>query len=384
MEIIVASKAARVPKKTKSQVRHERAQVQVPHPGLNFSSKHHVFIAKLKRGEIWALNQLEPVAKAAVSPLFEMWPPTQPLPPKSAKTLEQHTKDLMQYVADEWTGLPSYVDTRYLPSASTPVVAVKTVFDIARTLKLNVVPVTSPLFPQSYQQAIGAVAATDKRGVMVRLEESFFEDPHKVSGYLSGLLNVLGVQRDEVDILIDLEYCPKVLRVHQLGAYCLNTLPAVEDWRTVTIASGCFPPTISSEPHGSWIQHDRSDWAGWRRIARDRKLAGKRVPSYGDYGVRCGGEPLVIPQSPDPNIRYSDERHVWVRREHKEQYSMAKICADLSKKPYFRGQTFSKGDAEITARAATNNPSNAQAEQWIQWCTNHHLELTAGQIRSLP
>ena len=65
-------------KKTDTELRKERALIPVSHAGSSFGSKHHVFIAKLKRGELWALNHLSAGEKSTVTPLFEMWPPAIP------------------------------------------------------------------------------------------------------------------------------------------------------------------------------------------------------------------------------------------------------------------------------------------------------------------
>ena len=176
----------------------------IRHAGHAFNYRHHVFIAKLKRGEIWALNHLSLTAKVAVTPLFEMWRPDPGTPTKPAKTLSQHTTDLLTRVSTEWTALPFYLDTQYLGGPGVPSPAdANTVFSIARTLNLEAVPVTSPYFSPQFQQQIGNVIATDGRGVMVRLPVNFFDVPQKVPGYLDGLVAALGTGRDQVDILID-------------------------------------------------------------------------------------------------------------------------------------------------------------------------------------
>ena len=72
-------------KVTQRAVRAARALDSVPHPGLTFSTKHHIFIAKAKRGELWALNHLSVSARAAITPLFEMWPPAPPQKPKAGQ-----------------------------------------------------------------------------------------------------------------------------------------------------------------------------------------------------------------------------------------------------------------------------------------------------------
>jgi hypothetical protein len=380
-----SSRPKKSPILTKTALRMERAKIAVPHPGLQFGHKHHIFIAKLKRGEVWALNQLKLEAKAAVTPLLEMWPPNPATPTKPAKSLTAHTTTLMETLANEWTGLPSYIDTKYLKSGATPSPTdAQTVFGIARSLNVNAVPVTSPYSPQPFQQVIRNTIATDGRGVMFRLPVAFFNDAHLIAGYLDGLAAALGVIRDQVDILIDLEHRPNVIEVQQVGAYCLNTLPAIADWRTVTLASGCFPSSIAESPAGSWLPFGRADWNGWSAVAGQRHATTLRVPSYGDYGVRCGGEPLPIPNSPAPNIRYTDTQAIWVRKGLKASGSMKAICTSLVPQTYFRGAAFSQGDSDIAQRAAMTDLANGTPEQWIQWSTNHHLELTASQIQSLP
>ena len=92
----------------------------------------------------------------------------------------------------------------------------------------------------------------------------------------------------------------------------------------------------------------------------------------------------MIPNTPAPNIRYTDSSTIWVMKSPKVPGSMRAICADLVSQPYFRGAQFSQGDDYMAQKAATTGPENGSPEQWIQWCTNHHLELTASEIQSLP
>src|ERR1035441_8071981 len=104
-----AKRQRKEPVPTKTALRVERAKVAVPHAGLAFNHKHQIFIAKVKRGEIWALNQLSYQGKTTVTPLLEMWPPNPGTPKKPGKSFPQHTTDLMTTLTSEWTGLPCYV-----------------------------------------------------------------------------------------------------------------------------------------------------------------------------------------------------------------------------------------------------------------------------------
>jgi hypothetical protein len=262
--------------------------------------------------------------------------------------------------------------------------AAQIVFEAARARNVVAVPVSSPYFSQHFQEAIRDIIAVDKRGAILRLPSAFFNETQKIAGYLNGLVSFLGIGKDQVDVLIDLRYLPNLVAVQQSGAYCFNNLPFIDEWRTVTLASGCFPDSISKQPLDKWIQFSRTDWDGWVGIAQQRAAAKVRIPSYGDYGVRCGGVPQDVRNTPAPNIRYSDPRNIWVRRAKKQPGAMHSICKELVRQPYFRGAPFSPGDASIAQRAAKTNPKNGSPEQWIQWCTNHHLELTASQIQNLP
>jgi|HubBroStandDraft_5_1064220.scaffolds.fasta_scaffold05724_3 hypothetical protein len=382
---------------TQKAVRAARALEVIPHPGLTFSRKHHLFIAKAKRGELWALNHLSSAARGAITPLFEMWPPAPPRKhktepgkappkPKAAKTLAAHAADLLKTIRDEWGTLPCFLDTRYVPVGGIPSPpGAKVIFDMARAMEVAAVPVTALTFAPAYQQEIKDAIAKDGRGVMFRLLITDFISPALLSQYLTALQGVLQVTSSNVDILIDLGYKPNQIEIQQLGGSAISVLPFLNDWRTVTLASGCFPASISTAESGVWFPVPRVDWLGWLHVNSSQATAGNRLCAYGDYGIRCGGPPMNIPNRPDPNIRYSDKERVMVRKGPKTDGTIKKICSSLVARTEFSGAGFSRGDSEIAARAAmTGSPNNGQAEQWIQWCTNHHLELTASQIQNLP
>jgi Beta protein len=382
---------------TQKAARAERALIPVPHSGGTFSDKHHIFITRLKRGELWALNHLSVAAKSRVTPLFEIGPVEIPRAPKQIpgkpkvaakppKSLVKHALDLLQPVKDDWSLLPFFLDTCHVPLGGIPSPAsLKTIFEVARSLQLAAVPVTSITHSPAYQQEIANIVAQDGRGVMIRLSIENFISPQLLTGYLTALLQVLNLKPDRVDILIDLKYRPQQIEIQQLGESALSALPFATQWRTLTLASGCFPASISTLEHGTWLSIPRIDWLGWLHIRADRFAKKLRLPSFGDYGIRCGGAPVSVPNRPDPNIRYSDSQTVLVRKGPKTNGALKLICADLITKPEFSGASFSQGDQELALTATKpGSPNNGQAEQWIQWCSNHHLAKVASQIQSLP
>jgi hypothetical protein len=313
-----------------------------------------------------------------MTPLLEI------CPPKPGRQLASYATETLQSVRAEW-GLPFFLDTRYLTSGGVPSPAnAKTVLDAARALNLVAVPVTSIAYSPAFQNEIRDAIGLDARGVMIRLMTADFNNPASLSQYLTALMQILQVAQSQVDILIDLEYRPEQVAVQQLGAFSLANLPFINDWRTVTLASGCFPDSISNMNMGNWNPVPRSDWSGWLQTNALRSATGLRQASFGDYGIRCGGPPTNIPNTPAPNIRYSDQQQVLVRRGPKSLGTMKAICTSLVAMASFSGPQFSQGDLEIAAKATNPGSANGSPENWIQWCTNHHLALTVSQIQNLP
>jgi hypothetical protein len=387
----------RVAKLTQKAIRAARALEEIPHPGSPFPHKHYVYIGRAKAGELWSLNNLSVEARAGITPLLELVPPAAAQKEKKvgtkvvrkakpAKPLPQHAADVLKMVKSDWNSLPLFLDTKFLKVGSVPSAdAARIVFDTARAVKLNAVPVTSLPMSEDFQRQIGAIIATDMRGVMVRLSPPDFKRADLLNSLLAALLKVLHVPPSQVDILIDMGRQTEHFTAQQVGLSALSRIPTPAAWRTLTLAAGCFPESISKWKHDAWLPIDRTEWLSWLDIVSDRANAAVRIPSYGDYGIRSGGEPLDVPNQPDPNMRYSLENKILVRRAKKKDGAIKQICASLVALKEFCGADFSEGDRQIAARAAMPGlPNNGQPFQWIQWCTNHHLELTTSQIRKLP
>lgn len=105
----------------------------------------------------------------------------------------------------------------------------KTIFEAARQLQLSFVPVTAIRFAPGYQAEIEAAAAQDGRGVLVRLRLEDFANPTLLAGYLNAIPQVLGITRDQIDILIDLAHRTERVVVAQLGGVNLGMLPNIND-----------------------------------------------------------------------------------------------------------------------------------------------------------
>jgi len=293
---------------------------------------------------------------------------------------------VLKLIKSEWNELPLFLDTKFLRICSIPSPdAVKIVFDTARGLQLRAVPVTPLVISEEFQKQIAAVIAEDHRGVLIRLTLADFRQSELLNSLLTALLKGLQISPQGADILIDLGKQTDQFTAQQVGLSALSRIPTPAAWRTLTLAAGCFPDTISKWKHDAWLAVERVDWLSWLDIVVGSANATPRLPSYGDYGIRSGAEPLNVPNQPDPNLRYSISDKVLVRKGAKEDGAIKQICASLVSMKEFRGAEFSEGDRQIALKAsAPGLPNNGQPFQCIQWSTNHHLQLTASQIRKLP
>ncbi|MFG1953039.1 beta family protein [Micromonospora sp. NPDC048830] len=142
-------------------------------------------------------------------------------------------------------------------------------------------------------------------------------------------------------------------------------------WRTVTVAAGGLPPTLSRLPTDEPVRLERWDWLLWRRLA-DLGVG------FGDYGVGCavpgadaGGDRL-------PTVRYTADGAWWVyrwsRRGGRGDDRMTDLCRTLVSAPHWPtdGAAFSWGDHEIVRRAR-RVVGAGHSTNWVAWSTSHHL-----------
>ncbi|MEK8107872.1 hypothetical protein NKG94_27910 [Micromonospora sp. M12] len=101
--------------------------------------------------------------------------------------------------------------------------------------------------------------------------------------------------------------CPADVRAAEPRVRHLLDWARRHAWRSVTVAAGGMPATLSRLPTDEPIQLDRWDWQLWRRLAD----AGVH---YGDYGVRPAVPGTGDPGDRWPTVRYTDHGSWWVYR----------------------------------------------------------------------
>lgn len=343
-----------------------------------FDHKHYVPILKTKAGERWSLEHLKASSLPHITPVLEIHPPRTPRknknkpnePPRLPKTVTEHVSEVFEAIASIWpTGKDFFLDAHWLvPTART----IKTVFECARTNGLNAIPVALPGYGAAVLSEISGIAQKDGRGCLLRCKPSEIASPLFQFG-----IERINLPSNLTDILIDYGDSPMA----SLGKDIIS-IPSLKSWRTLTAASGVFPPSLKGWPQKKWFVLNRSDWTSWENEIVSGKLA--RKPSFSDYGTRDPQPPSEF-GDPDVHLRYTKDR-VWnVYQDGKHKAGGAEnifhICAQLVSQPFFDGAELSAGDTAI-AECALRSENPGGPAQWTQWCLSHHIEFVIRQMSS--
>jgi hypothetical protein len=347
---------------------------------MSFNHSHYVPILKGKRAEFFALGFL--TSKTGLTPLIEAVP---------SAPAEQTPRRM----ADQWPNdLPYFIDLLFLddpdetvtPAPSTH--PVRLCFAEVAALAQIAIPVTGLSRSPTYQNAIQQVVAEQGRGLLIRLTPDDFEDAEELEQGLQSLPGFFGLQRDQIDLLLDLgsvvnSSSGTIAQMHRAN---IDLIPDLDDWRTLTVASSAFPLGLASLTRDEWNPVPRLDWRGWRALFVGTKQP-QRLPAYSDYTI---SQPALPPEGRATilaQLRYATPE-TWIIWKGRNAFEYGfdqffAICASLVQRPEYRGADFSWGDSEIAQKAA-NVGSCGNAQTWRQIGTSHHLETVLDQIANLP
>jgi hypothetical protein len=164
-------------------------------------------------------------------------------------------------------------------------------------------------------------------------------------------------------------------------------IPDLAQWKTVTVVGTGFPK-ILDVPGASNAVLLRTEWELWKGVRNDFVKLVRRI-DFGDYTIT---HPELVDFDPvkmklSAKIIYTTDSDwlVYKGRTLKQlggQQTHA-MCADLIKRPEFKGAAFSMGDKYI-ADCAVRAVSCGNPKTWKHVGTNHHITLVAGQLASQP
>ncbi len=352
-----------------------------------FGYKHYVPILKGKKGDFWSLQHAKSLTGDVVTPLIEVVPPT-------AKSTEaKHLTQTAQMLAGSRQHRRSFVDLKWrdnAPFVSPGSHVVDHFFAETRSRSTPAIPVTSLLRSPAFQTAVQRVVAIDQRGMALRLELDRMELGASELSAIDRLLTFMHIVPTDADLILDFGSVfttPSAL-LAQNARSAMLLLPHLTAWRTLTVAAGSFPESVTVLPQATWSKLPRKEWTAWLSVVTGGTRP-PRLPTYSDYAIGHPNLPFTGQANISVNLRYSfdDQFFVWrgfATTSHPLGHGqIIDICKDLVARSEFAGPNFSQGDQEIQARATTPG-STGGPQQWRQWATNHYLELVASQLATVP
>ncbi|WP_446212967.1 beta family protein [Micromonospora sp. IBSANI012] len=303
-----------------------------------------------RRGELEALSHLDGAVVPLLAPVLEL------------STVDPITLDLLGRLP---VGLVPAVDVSALPEVPET--------ELVRW-GVPVVPVIGLADSDRRLVAHGVAAQEYARRAVVRLRAG--QDragPDASTAAAERIWRYGRLVPEQCDLLIDAGdvCCPADLRVTEPRVRRLVDWARRHTWRTVTVAAGGMPPTLSRLPTDEPVRLDRWDWLLWQRLA-DLGVG------YGDYGVAAASPAAEGPGDRFPTVRYTADGAWWVyrwsRRGGRGDERFADLCRTLVAAPHWppAGAGFSWGDHELVRRArrvaGAGSPTN-----WTAWSTSHHL-----------
>ncbi|RKN49679.1 hypothetical protein D7223_08710 [Micromonospora endolithica] len=311
-----------------------------------------------RRGELEALSHLD----GAVAPLLA--------PVINLSILDSHVLDILGRLPD---GLVPAVDVTALPDGpeteltrwGVPLVPVIGLSESSRRLVTH-----------------GAAARTLAHRAVVRLRVAADRSgPDAATAAVERIWRLTRLLPEQCDLLVDAGdvCCPADVRVTGPRVRRLLDWARRHAWRSVSVAAGGMPATLSRLPTDEPVRLDRWDWQLWRDLA-DLGVG------YGDYGVGPAVRGGDQPAERLPTICYTADGAWWVyrwsRRGGRGDDRFADLCRTLVTAPHWpaTGAGYSWGDHEILRRARRSAGAGSPAN-WVAWSTSHHLAYVLNALR---
>lgn len=330
-------------------------------------------ILKGRQGELTAVEHLSPALRRQVLPIFEVDP-----------TVRGPVEDAHRFVdsvcGSVLAGLVIAVEVRYLDG---PVAGLRRpmriIADDLNSWRISILPVLH-LDDSSEQLADAGHAAEIHRGTAVlRLAiDAHDPDGEEADKALARLHDQTGLPTDQCHLLLDLIEMRSERDLTRAEPAVRKWMSWAQryPWRSITVAAGAMPASISHIPFMTPTALPRWDFQLWQRVA------GLGV-QYADYGT---AHPAMTGAKwrPKPNLRYTDDENWWIYRWSEEKtgsHPMYDLCQALVASDYWPASSadLSWGDQQIAARAhdlgGPGNPGN-----WRAWSTSHHLAHVAAQL----
>lgn len=380
---------------------------QEPYAPLPTTRRSYVPVLQDQAGERHALAEASSAAWEQMTPLVEVVL-TKPLVKHGA--IKAHVKRLAHAVGEH----PIYLDIKKV-AADAPVATragerpvLELLYEAARRREMHFMPVAWVDANDAHLAMVAGAFYEEGRGIALRYRpgRAVAESGKKLQRRVARILEDLGADTTDVDLIVDLEYLePDSEPSTRWLVGFIQRLRKLGVWRSTVLIATSVPSSLGGGlvPENDTRELPLREWALWGSVAESLD-----VPlAYGDYAVQNPvPPPKPPPVGPWGNIRYTLEGKLVVARGvdinvEPDQYE--RLSRWIVQHGDFRGPRFSYGDAEILrwSSPATRPPplfgdydeDDEEDDEpavpttpgyWRGVGTSHHLEQITGQLRGRP
>lgn len=202
------------------------------------------------------------------------------------------------------------------------------------------------------------------------------------------LLERTGLDSTDLDLIVDLQYVPKISpRIQELAGKALRIVAEAGPFRSTTLLAGSVPRLLNRT--STW-EEPRVEEELWQ-LLRDETAVDVRL---GDYGV-VHPIPGKGYRSNHVSLKYSCSNNWMYSREPTGQTpedatesvrasTLRSICSELVHSGRFFGPEFSWGDSEIAAAFSRDTSGWGATSRPVALGTSHHLAYLATTAESTP
>lgn len=332
----------------------------------------YVPILKAKRGELDALHHSAPFVSGKVYPILE-------IVPKDGNEVSTFTADAVRRLP---AGASIGVDTTYPAQPTAGPSPLRAIADKLKAAGISVAPVIRTTSSRAHLADARYVQSLHSAGIVLRLGDDDTDPSPVAAPDLATILSAVGIATPDLDVILDFRAIATPKDVSRAGL----ALSSVSPWalglgaRSVTVASGAFPDSISNQPFGTNTPLRRFDADFWTGHARGF--------DFGDYAVNHPKIAPPAPRGPSPNLRYTMDHDWQIWREkpnpptHPGNQSFFVVCGKVVHHPGWPGATFCWADQEIE-RCSRSRGGPGGATQWRAYGTNHHIETVVNRLATL-
>jgi hypothetical protein len=336
---------------------------------------------KWRQGEYQALLRLTDPAKGRIFPLITIPDVEYDFDDGTPKhTVHEHVEKFPTRYKQKWKTRPAWIDVDvklHTGAMMSGASVYAFVFDELRKFHAEAVPVAAIDYAPAIINVLATIVVSDKLGVCVRarLEHLMLPDfPLR----LAALLKRLKVDKEEVDLIIDLgtpAYEPYKIFSDALRM-AIGKIPGLDAFRTFVLLGTAFPESLKDvvKPGGTVERHD---WKFYCAFIMSLP-ANMRRPSYGDYTIV---HPTFIANmdmrtiKPAGKLIYTAKGDWMVRKGGAFRSNPAQMhghCDHVVKSGEFKGAAFSAGDDYIE-KCAAKKESCSTLTRWKEIGINHHI-----------